>query len=106
MEQHMAEANTDSTQGCALVLPEEFTIAQSAEYYQLLVNHVEEGRDIQLDTDSVTRIDAAGVQLLYVIQRALMDAGHTLKWNSVGETFRESVALLGMCELLAMPAEA
>ena len=101
----MAEATTDSTQGCALVLPEEFTIAQSAEYYQLLVNQAEEGRDIQLDTDSVIRIDAAGIQLLYVIQRALVDAGHTLRWNPVSETFRESVALLGMSELLALPAE-
>ena len=51
-----------------------------------------------------TGLDAAGVQLLYTIQRTLMEAGHTLKWNAGSETLRDSVALLGICELLALPA--
>ena len=84
----MTEAGTGSAQGGALVLPEDFTIAQSAEYYQLLVNRLEAGMDIELDAGSVGRIDATGVQLLYVIQRSLVEAGRTLKWDSVSESMK------------------
>ena len=87
----------------AIVLPEDFTIALAGEYYQLMMNHLEEGHDIPLDGGSVSRIDASGIQLLLVVQRALADTGHSLHWNAVSAPLRESVALLGMSDSLALP---
>ena len=96
-----ADKNNEKQDG-SLVLPEELTISQAAEYYQLLMKRVEEGGDIELDAESVTRIDAAGVQLLFMVQRALSEAGNTLRWRAGSQALKESVALLGMSECLAI----
>jgi len=87
----------------AVVLPEDFTIALAGEYYQLMMNQLEEGHGISLDGGSVSRIDASGIQLLVAVQRALAEAGHSLHWNSVSAALSESVALLGMSDVLALP---
>jgi len=99
----MAEdSQNEKNQNADIVLPEELTIAQSAEYHQRLMNRVEEGGDIELDGGSVARIDAAGVQLLFVIQRALSESGSTLRWSAVSPSLKESAELLGMAECLAL----
>ena len=83
-------------------LPDELSIANSVEFYQLLMNLIEEGGDIELDADSLTRIDAAGIQLLFVVQRALSEGGNTLRWFATSPPLKESAALLGMTESLAL----
>jgi len=98
-----AEQGADA-QESVIVLPEQLTIAQSGEYYQLLMNRIEEGGDVELDAGSVSRIDASCVQLFFAVQQALAASGHTLRWNAISQCCRESVALLGMTEQLAVPA--
>ncbi len=89
----------------AFVLPEKFTIALAAETFQRLMGQVEKGRDIALEGGGVQRIDAAGVQLLLVVQQALKEARNTLRWVTVSDALRESVNLLGLADQLALPAE-
>lgn len=89
-------------QNDCIKLPDELSIAQSAEYFQLFMSRIEKGGDIELDADSLTRIDAAGIQLLYVVQRALTEGGCSLRWAATSQQLKESVALLGMTESLAL----
>ncbi len=80
----------------AVVLPEEFTIAVSTEYLWLLMDRVERGEDILLDGGSVTRIDTAAIQLLFVVQRALAEQGLGLQWQEASQVVKVCVALLGL----------
>lgn len=99
----MVEDNqSGKKQSNSIVLPENLSIAESVQYYQILIDRIEEGGDIELDADSLTRIDAAGIQVLFVIQRALSEAGNTLRWRAVSRQLTQSVALLGMTECLAL----
>jgi len=98
-----AEQGADAHES-VIVLPEELTIAQSGEYYQLLMNRIEEGGDVELDADPVSRIDASCIQLFFAVQQALAANGYTLRWNAMSHSCREAVALLGMTEQLAVPA--
>ncbi len=86
-------------------LPEKFTIAQSDACFQRLMAQVEQGCDIDLDGGAVERIDAAGIQLLLVVQQVLMEARHAMRWVRVSEVLRESVTLLGLAERLDLPDE-
>ncbi len=87
-------------------LPEEFCIAEAFEYFRLLLDRIDRGGDVSLDAASVARIDTAGIQALLVVQRALSEAGNRLRWHGVTPQLKESVALLGMTECLALTAEA
>lgn len=93
-------------QNDSIKLPDELSIANSVEFYQLLMKRFEEGGDITLDADSLARIDAAGIQLLFVVQRALLEGGGTLRWSATNQSLLESVALLGMTESLGLAGEA
>ncbi len=104
----MADTGLDAPNNRAhgsFVLPEKFTIALATETFQRLMSQVEQGGDIALEGGGVQRIDAAGVQLLLVVQQALREARNTLRWVTVSDALRESVNLLGLAEQLALPAE-
>lgn len=93
---------TTGVNEAVIQLPEELTIALCGEYFQQLVSHIEQGREIALDGGAVERIDAAFVQLLCVVQNSLAEAGKRLNWTAVSPAIERSVELLGMRELLAL----
>ena len=98
------DSQIDENSNESIMLPEELSIAEAVECYRFLISRMEQGGNIELDAGSLTRIDAASIQLLLVVQRALGEAGHTLRWRSVSPMLKESVALLGMSECLALEA--
>lgn len=102
----MTEAgqNNDS-QRDVLQFPEELTIARTAEFYQQFMSRIEQGGDIAVDGAAVTRIDAAFIQLLYLVQRSLEDAGSRLLWKASSPAIVSSVKLLGMSEQLELSGE-
>lgn len=86
----------------ALQLQEELTIADCDDYYQQLVSRIEQGGDIILDGSAVTRIDTAFIQLLYLVQRTLMETDSSLQWQAISPAIDNSVRLLGLSEQLAL----
>ena len=88
-----------------LQLPEELTIAQTAEFHQQFLSRVEQGGDITVDGAAVTRIDAAFIQLLYMVQHSLADAGCRLLWKASSPAIANSVELLGMSEQLGLSGD-
>ena len=101
-----ARDNDAGLEAQALQLSEELTIAVSGELHQQLAARLEQGGDIRLDAGAVTRVDAAIIQLLYQVQRVLVETGCRLEWAGVSPAFARSVALLGMSTHLQMPADA
>lgn len=103
----MSESEQPSeASGQRVALQDELTIACSAEYYQQFLACLERGGDINIDASAVSRVDAAFVQLLYLVQRELAEGGRTLRWEAVSPAFTESVGLLGLSEPLALPVQA
>jgi anti-anti-sigma regulatory factor len=101
----MVNSDQDSTElEDTLVLPEEFSIASCVEHYQLLADRIEAGGDICLDGGALNRIDAAGLQLLLVVQQTLKETGHTLCWGEVSDALTGAADLLGLTDSLALPA--
>jgi anti-anti-sigma regulatory factor len=103
----MAGADQDGKPGVArVVLPEALTIAESGDCYRELRQCMEQGGDIEVDTDALNRIDAAGIQMLFAIQRTLHETGHALRWSRAGRTFADAAELLGMSASLGITADA
>lgn len=94
------------TQADTLNLPDELTIAEVGDYHQRLLAMLAEDAGVALDAGAVTRVDTAWLQLLVVIQRALLEAGGGIQWAAVSEAFSESAVLLGLSEQLGLPEAA
>ena len=102
----MTEAGQNNDSNCdVLELPEELTIARVTEFYRQFMSRVKQGGDIAVDGAAVTRIDAAFIQLLYLVQRSLADAGSRLLWKASSPAITSSVELLGMSDRLELSGD-
>lgn len=87
----------------AMCLPSEMTIQTVAEQLQRMTALLENGEKIVLDAGAVSRVDTASLQLIYVVQKTLTDSGRSIRWQAVSSAFRDSAALTGLTEALALP---
>jgi len=87
----------------AMCLPSEMTIQTVAGQLQRMTIMLEDSKDIVLDAGSVSRVDTASLQLIFVIQKILADSGRSIHWQAVSSAFRDSAALTGLTEALALP---
>ena len=78
---------------------------------QLIINHVESlyvqlsdlmdsGEDIVLDIDEVEKADTAGLQLLCVVQKNLIETGHKIAWRGRSDPLVDTAKLIGVAEFL------
>jgi anti-anti-sigma regulatory factor len=61
---------------------------------------------IVLDGGQVERVDTAALQLLVVFRRELEASGGTLAWHGTSSALSEAASLLGLAQLLNLPAAA
>jgi len=59
---------------------------------------------IVLDGGQVERIDTAALQLLVLFRRELDAGGGTLAWRGASDVLHEAASLLGLAQLLNLPA--
>ncbi|HHJ13775.1 MAG TPA: STAS domain-containing protein [Gammaproteobacteria bacterium] len=99
--------NEQDTEAAATIcLPAEANISICSEYLQRFHTAFEAGGDIRLDAGAVDRIDAAFLQLLYNVQRALADTGRHLEWTAQSTAVDRAARLLGMRDRLGHQPEA
>lgn len=96
--------DTSQSDVTTVQLPDEFTIAEANDIQQSLLRVFEQQGPIRVNAGDVSRTDTAALQLMYVFQRALNENGAAIHWLAVSEAFTESAKLLGLDELLALPA--
>jgi len=87
-----------------IVLEGRLGIAEAEEMYDVL-NHVLHAHvDISIQTEGLSRVDAAGVQLLYGFVREAKKNESALTWLSVSDELRTSAECLGLHENMGFDA--
>ena len=61
---------------------------------------------VVLDGIGVERVDTAALQLLMLFQRDMAAGGGTWRWHGASPVLHEAASLLGLAQVLEMPATA
>ena len=80
---------------------------------QLIINEVESlhnqfkalmasGDDVVLDISEVSKADTAGLQLLCVVQKSLLEIGHQIEWHGSSESLLSTAKTIGVNEFLRL----
>jgi anti-anti-sigma regulatory factor len=62
------------------------------------------GGEIVLDVEGLERVDTAALQLLVLFRRELESQGGVLRWRGANAVLSEAAGLLGLEQLLNLPA--
>ena len=87
-----------------VVLPADCRIAAQAALKAELLGALEKGASVTLDGSQVERADTAALQLLVLFRRELQARGGTLDWRGTSEAINEAAGLLGLAQILELPA--
>ncbi|HEX5458660.1 MAG TPA: STAS domain-containing protein [Steroidobacteraceae bacterium] len=88
-----------------LTLGADCTVAEADELKSTLASRVAESGPVTLDVSALQRIDAAGLQLLAAFVRDRRAAGRTVAWYGRASTLETAAQLLGLHQMLELPAE-
>ena len=86
-------------------LPGSFDITSVTAVRGELLDAVRAG-DLVLDASAVTRIDAAGLQLLYAAVTEARSRGVRVSWAGASASVRDGARILGLAAALALPGAA
>lgn len=84
-------------------LPENLTIATAEVLHQQLEPVVDKHQNVILNAENVSRVDTAGLQLLYAFCSEQNQHQLTVDWSSVPSSLTDGASLLGLTEALALP---
>jgi ABC-type transporter Mla MlaB component len=82
------------------------TVKDAAALKQSLCAVLNSEAAVIIDIGAVDRIDTAAIQLLCAFVRQRAADAHGVVWRGTPAALREAAGLLGVCELLMLPAEA
>ena len=88
-----------------VVLEGNFTIADAESMHQQLNAVLHSHHEITIEAGSLSRIDAAGVQLLYAFVSSAKLMGAVLTWASISDELRDSVKVLGLSQEMGLDAQ-
>ena len=88
-----------------LVLPADCRIGAQVALKQALLDALETD-GIVLDGRAVERTDTAALQLLTLFQREVQARGSSLSWCGASDALNEAAGLLGLAQILELPAAA
>ncbi|MES0874581.1 STAS domain-containing protein [Sinimarinibacterium thermocellulolyticum] len=88
-----------------LALPQDLGIDQAAALKALLLPARACSVTLRIDGAGVTRLHAAGLQLIAALCRDRREAGLTTVWSQSSAPLREAASLLGLDGLLMLPTE-
>ncbi|PIE41571.1 MAG: hypothetical protein CSA49_02725 [Gammaproteobacteria bacterium] len=82
-------------------LPDVVDISKAEILYELFKESFDKGEVLQLDASQVTRIDTAGLQLLYSLQESLKRRHGSVKISKPSDAFMQCAQLVGFEKALA-----
>ena len=83
-------------------LPEALTIANAEALHEQLEPALSAHQNVFLNAEHVSRVDTAGLQLLFAFNVELNKHELTLDWSDVPSVLRESAELIGLKGLLSL----
>lgn len=89
----------------AIKLPEQLTLANIESVYNELDSALEQGSEICLDAQTLSRIDTSGLQLLCCLQAELQQHDTKIVWQQSSEELVQAANNLGVNQFLAIPTE-
>ena len=92
--------------GGAVALASNCTVKDATALKQSLVALKDLPQPVVIDASAVERVDTATLQLLCAFVRDRMGRDREVSWHSPSSALREASGLLGVTELLCLPAEA
>lgn len=100
-----AAASAGVDDAARVLLPADCRMAAQAALKAELLGALDAGA-IVLDGSQVERVDTAALQLLVLFRRELDARGGTLGWHGTSDALNEAAGLLGLAQLLNLPAAA
>jgi len=73
-------------------------IAEAETLYQRLLAILDAQVDVCIESETLSRVDTAGVQLLYSFVKEANVRSMKVEWKSVSDALRENAAMLGLSE--------
>jgi ABC-type transporter Mla MlaB component len=86
-----------------VALPTDFRVAELAAVKATLIEALD-APALHIDGARVERVDTAALQLLVVFRREAAARGKTSAWQGVSAVMRDAAALLGLAQVLELPA--
>lgn len=102
VETSAAAAGTDDA-AAVVELPADCRLAAQAVLKARLEEVLHRG-EIVLDVEGLERVDTAALQLLVLFRRELESQGGALRWRGANAVLSEAAGLLGLEQLLNLPA--
>lgn len=87
-----------------VVLPPDCRMAVLATLQAGLLRALHGAVAVELDGRQVERVDTAALQLLVLLRRELDGRGGTLAWRGSSAALNDAAGLLGLAEILELPA--
>jgi phospholipid transport system transporter-binding protein len=102
-DEHQANPSGEAKTAASVQLPADCRMAAQAALKAELLGALNASA-IVLDGGQVERVDTAALQLLVVFRRELDARGGTLAWQGTSSALSEAAGLLGLAQLLNLPA--
>jgi len=87
-----------------LLLEGSLGIAEAEAMHQRLSQILDAHVDITIQSEDLSRVDAAGVQLMYAFVKEAKSRSITVKWASVSDALEEAATMLGLHDGLGIAA--
>ena len=105
-EQAMGKATAQrkgDSEARVVALPADFRLAELADVKAALIEAFD-APVVHIDGAGVERVDTAALQLLVVFRREAAVRGQSSAWQGVSAVMRDAAALLGVAQVLELPA--
>lgn len=83
-------------------LPENLTIASADTLHANLEPYISGSQDVLLNAAEVTRVDTAGLQLMYVFIETLKKSSANVSWGAPSNALLDAANQLGITEQLGL----
>jgi len=81
-------------------------IAEAEAMHHSLSRVLDAHVDVSIQSEDLSRVDAAGAQLLYAFVKEAKNRSIRLKWESVSDALQETTSTLGLSEGMGFTADA
>lgn len=102
----MARKSSKDSGRATIALDADLRIGAAPALRDTLLAALGGGTPVELDGTTVSQVDTAGLQVLAAFSRDARAAGLALSWTGASDSLRRGVAVLGLHELIELPAPA
>jgi len=89
-----------------LLLEGSLGIAEAESMHQTLLRILDAHVDIRIQSEALSRVDAAGAQLIYAFVKEAKNRSVAVCWESLSDALQETAATLGLTDGMGFAADA